>query len=325
MAIDPATTQAAIDDSIAKAREAQKKFEEMKKNLETAKAKADAAIKAAKKAQKAARDLKARSRKPISNPKGGISAIAAGQMGVLTGLLLAKVEDNVLNMLSKFANECPNQKELKRIIKVRSTLLNHLTSFDKRIKPFTKTAQTLLTVVRIFKVIVKQITSIPTPTVIVPFGDVTGGIGVPIGTITKLSNTLIRVNKIIDRFEGQADSIVSSTSLVLPIIVTLRDALNSVDPLIQQCSLGAGVKEIVEVAQPPENAGSEGVPSEDYLYKGYVLSIGEDPNSPKVAPRRFAKATDATGIVRIVGEPSFSSSTQVLLDELKFKIDNQFL
>jgi hypothetical protein len=249
-------------------------------------------------------------------------------MGLLTGLLLAKVESNVLNMLSKFANECPNQKELKRIIKVRSTLLNHLTSFDKRIKPFIKTAQALLVTVRVFKVIVRQITTIPTPTVIVPFGDVTGGIGVPIGTITKLSNILIRVNKIIDKFEGQADSIVSSTSLVLPIIETLRDALNSVDPLIQQCSLGAGVSEIggiVEVAQPPENTGSEGVPSEDYLYKGYVLSIEQDPNSPKVAPRRFAKATDATGIVRIVGDSSFSSSTQVLLDELKFKIDNQFL
>jgi hypothetical protein len=57
------------------------------------------------------------------------------------------------------------------------------------------------------------------------------------------------------------------------------------------------------------------------LYKGYELLIIQDPTSPKIAPRRYAVAKDKTGVVVLKGQPSFSSSTQILLDELKFRID----
>lgn len=55
----------------------------------------------------------------------------------------------------------------------------------------------------------------------------------------------------------------------------------------------------------------------------YDLEIQIDPSSPKIAPRRFAVAKDSIGVVVLKGPPSFSSDVQVLLDELKFRIDNQ--
>lgn len=55
----------------------------------------------------------------------------------------------------------------------------------------------------------------------------------------------------------------------------------------------------------------------------YELQIELDPNSPKIAPRRFATATNPEGVVVFKGVKSFSSSTDILLDELKFRIDNQ--
>jgi len=55
----------------------------------------------------------------------------------------------------------------------------------------------------------------------------------------------------------------------------------------------------------------------------FELKIKLDPKSPKVAPRRFAVAIDESGVEILKGPKSFSSSTKVLLDELKFRLDNQ--
>ena len=68
--------------------------------------------------------------------------------------------------------------------------------------------------------------------------------------------------------------------------------------------------------------------SKDFYHTGpdgivYKLEILFDPNSPQIAPRRFAIASTLNGVVKFRGPKSFSSSTQVLLDEIKFRIDNQ--
>lgn len=56
----------------------------------------------------------------------------------------------------------------------------------------------------------------------------------------------------------------------------------------------------------------------------YALEIEKDPTSPEIAPRRFGVArTLDEGVAVIKGQPSFSSDTDVLLDEVKFRLDNQ--
>ena len=144
---------------------------------------------------------------------------------------------------------------------------------------------------------------------------------------------LVKLNKILDRLLGDAAAILVVVTTISLVIKNLKDRLNSIDLAIQQCSIGqpADLNQILATAQPPANTGTEGTPKDaqgnpdpNYLYKGYVLAIIEDPNSPKIAPLRYAVAKDKYGTIRLRGESSFSSDTQVLLDELKFKIDNQF-
>ena len=65
----------------------------------------------------------------------------------------------------------------------------------------------------------------------------------------------------------------------------------------------------------------------EVTYKGYTLLIKEDPrnrteNLP--APLRYA-AGFIGGVQVIRGDSSFSSSTDVLIQELKFIIDNQLI
>ncbi len=55
----------------------------------------------------------------------------------------------------------------------------------------------------------------------------------------------------------------------------------------------------------------------------YELKIRLDKDSPSIAPRRFAVAIDKFGVEILKGPKSFSSDTKVLVDELKFRLDNQ--
>jgi hypothetical protein len=256
--------------------------------------------------------------------KSNISGIIAKQLGNLQGKLVAQIEGRVSDTLTKFSNECPTSSELQKIINTRNNLLAALNSFERRIASFNGTVAGMQGAVSSAKVVIQVIKSIPIPTAIIP--PMSGGIGIPISILTRYSDALILLNKIVEVLENDIDGVRAVTGSVSSTIASLKNRLKTIDIAIETCSKKqpADLAQILATAQPPENTGSEGTPDADYLYKGYVLAIIEDPNSPKIAPRRYAVAKDKGGTIRLRGESSFSSDTQVLLDEIKFKIDNQF-
>jgi DNA repair exonuclease SbcCD ATPase subunit len=313
-----------LENSIQKAREAQIKFEEQKKKIEETKAKVEAAAKRAKEIQQRLKELQA-VYKAGGSVKGGISAIVASQVGNVRALLIVQVQKNVLAMLTKFSSQCPNPKDLQRIIKTRNTLLKNVSGLRQRVQKFNTVASSLQTTATLVKTLIQVITSIPLPTAIIP--PMTGGIGIPVSILTKYSNSLVKLNKTLDKIIDESGAIASVVSSIAPPLQTTEDRLRSIDALIQQCTEGASTQAdlaaLLSTAQPQGNTGSEGTPSPDYLYKGYKLEIIQDPNSPKIAPRRYAIAKDRRGIIVLRGDSSFSSSTDVLLEEIKFRIDNQ--
>ena len=59
---------------------------------------------------------------------------------------------------------------------------------------------------------------------------------------------------------------------------------------------------------------------------GFFLSVETDNKNPVgTLKRRFAVAKDSRGITLLKGEPSFSSSDQILIDELVFYIQQKDL
>lgn len=55
----------------------------------------------------------------------------------------------------------------------------------------------------------------------------------------------------------------------------------------------------------------------------YRLEIRNDIKSPKIAVKRFAVALDEENVVVLEGPKSFASDTEILLNEIKFRLDNQ--
>ncbi len=97
---------------------------------------------------------------------------------------------------------------------------------------------------------------------------------------------------------------------------TIQAIITIIDTLLQSCSkdqIDTGNFVPVTLSQSGENNLG--------TYQGYVIEIRIDPDSPPVAPRRYAVAIDTIGVVVLEGNKSFSSSDELLIEELKLAID----
>ena len=104
-----------------------------------------------------------------------------------------------------------------------------------------------------------------------------------------------------------------------------------IDKLTQECAQEGGVsqldltainQELLDLAQEQEEDGNPIIKS----VNGFVFSVETDNSNPVgTLKRRFAVAKDSRGVTLLKGEPSFSSSDQILIDELVFYIQQNDL
>lgn len=97
---------------------------------------------------------------------------------------------------------------------------------------------------------------------------------------------------------------------------TIQAIITIIDTLLQSCSkdqIDTGNFIPVQLSQSGDNNLG--------TYQGYQIEVRIDPNSPPVAPRRYAVAIDSIGVIVLEGNKSFSSSNELLIEELKLAID----
>lgn len=265
-----------------------------------------------------------------------IASIVANQVGRMQGELEARIQVEALKLVNKFANQCPTQEELIKIVKTRNNLLKAINNFQKLLNRFSGISSKLRPPISAAKVIIRLLKANPIPSAIIFHP---GGRGVSLGKITTLSDRLRTANKLLEALEDDVSSVDSVTSSIGPSLNNIRQILDLLNVRIENCveelqnsSSDAGnvgdIKNLLTQIQPLENTGSEGTPDESFTYrsvkgKDYTLAIIEDRGIEASVPRRVAVAKDNLGVIVLRGQPSFSSDTQVLLDELKFRIDNQ--
>jgi hypothetical protein len=262
-----------------------------------------------------------------------ITGVVAQLVGSIQGKVTSQVQTEVLKILDKFSNQCPSEKEIIQILKIRNTLLKNIGSLTKRINALKSIANKLSIAITAAKVIISLLKATPLPTTIgTPPGPAGGVIfSLTVGKVISVGDRLATINKLLELLEADRAGILGVINATSASLDNLRNRLSAIDLAVEECSKESpNLTGILAETQPKSNTGTEGVPQnafgEDdprFSYKGYKLEILQDPNSPQIAPRRYAIARDRRGIAVLKGPPSFSSSTDVLLDEIKFRIDNQ--
>jgi hypothetical protein len=153
-------------------------------------------------------------------------------------------------------------------------------------------------------------------------------VGVPYSAVSKLQT----VEAVLKEFESDNielnKQIVNGLVLLTASITTILVLLKLLDELTQECATELNVQpealsqELIDLS---DEASEEGVVSPN-LVNGFTLEVQAiDQNAVGSLKRRQAVGKNSQGIILIKGDPSFSSSDQILINELAFYIQSNNL
>jgi gas vesicle protein len=255
-----------------------------------------------------------------------ITQIVARQVGTIQANLTSQIQGSVSNILSKFNNQCPSQEELVSIIKTKNNLSKVINSYERRVSRLKQIGRQLQPAVTSARVSINIIKRIPRPTVFTIIPPQAGGVvlGVPFSALTALGDRLIQLDKLLSSLQNDIKGVNQAVDSSNTLFKNLKELLNRIDQAVNQCNSEITENSILlNNLQKEDRMEVENLEDSDLTYKGFTLEIVTDINAPEIAPRRFAVAKDRRGIVVLRGQPSFSSSIEVLLDEIRFRIDNR--
>lgn len=274
---------------------------------------------------------------PCSIPPSNLALFIANYLAKLEAHVIAKVYEEVNKIVEQLIGQvCPPVEEIKKILAVRDNLLNMINGLEKKIEPVKKFADQLNPPIQAAKATVLVLEQMPLPTAVGPPptggpSDV-GGIlfSITTGGQNRLAQLLNIACRIVELLEGDVKAIKDLTNISFDGLTPIKDKLASIDIRLFECVDKLPDDQKAEILSLIENLPTNsGIGTGDtdgtgkYFYKDYTITIQEDKESPGFAKRRFAQVENDKGVVLMRGPASFSSSTRVLIDEIKFRINNQ--
>lgn len=272
---------------------------------------------------------------PCSIPPSNLALFIAKYLAKLEAYVIAKVYEEVNKIIEKLLGQvCPPVDEIKKILAVRDTLLNMINGLEKKIEPVKKFAEILDPPIKAGKVTVLILEQLPLPTAIgtPPLKDFGGLITAhTTGMQNRFSQLLNIACQIIDMLEKDQKAIKDLTDISFDGLSPIKAKLESIDIQLFECVDKLPQAQKAEVLSAidnlPSNLGITTMSTDSsgtkFFYKSYTITIQEDKNSPGFAKKRFAQVENKNGVVLMRGPSSFSSSTRILIDEIKFRINNQ--
>ena len=244
-------------------------------------------------------------------------------------------------IIERLQQSCPPKTELEVIIRQKNSIATALTQTQTALNTMVQTGQTVTGIINVTDITVRVIKNLPLPTSVPP------GVGIPISIINRFTDTLIKLSDLIKTNRGIVASITPAVQSLNGDIQTILGKLTQLDILLAGCleqatigltddekedyftRLGINLNTLDTTSDPQVNlVGGQALENSlapnsnnPLVYKGFKLIIDNDKENKLSFPRRRIVATRIANGVQIVGDYSFSSSTQILVDEVKFQID----
>ena len=214
---------------------------------------------------------------------------------------------------------CPSPDLLNDAIRKRNKIVRQLNQIYTTIAINSALAAAILIISANLKGIVSQIQSLAFPLATPP------GIGVPYAIVGALDKLKKNLDKLAEDNKKLNKQILISLALLVAALIVVLIYLKNIDGMIQKCAQEANLEPLSPelIALREENERSESTPEQ--TLNGFIFSVVEDKREVGTLKRRFAVAKDSQGVILLKGEPSFSASDQILIDELKFYIQQNDL
>lgn len=246
-------------------------------------------------------------------------------------------------LFKKFDNGCPTPPELGSIIRKRNNVAKALNNVGKFIEGFNKTTQTLTGALNTFSQILQAGRAVLNRADQAIIAAIASGLGIP--TIIPPANKVVdKVKEVLyerTNTKGQPRNVQSLTNqalkvssqlsfavgIVNSIVVKAKIKLKSLDALIQNCSeRQVDLEQISSFINSISSEQIEELQTVETSYKNFTFEIKEqEGQSFQSYPKRYAVAIDVNGVIVLESERSFTSTPQILIEELKFIIDRDDL
>ena len=265
----------------------------------------------------------------IQDFKSQLPLFVAQQLSRIEAAIYTKINSEVEKLRQKLLNACPPPKELAQITTTLTNLKKLLGSFDKKVSRFKEIPKKLDKPIVAGKVIVEILSHMPLPsTVGTPPGPAGGVIvSVPVGVIQAQANTLVFARKMVETLETDKKSLASIFSNLDGIFNPLISKVEQIEGLLQRCTENPNLsdddrRKILVAAGALENDNT----ISDTKYIGsngstYTIKIINSEEDSLIAPKRRAVALDNRGVVVLKGPLSFAGNPDVLVDELKLRLE----
>ena len=274
-------------------------------------------------------------------------------LGVITRTVksTARFDIAINSIKTQFDNGCPAPQELTKIIQQKNQINQALTQALGALNTINSTAGTINGILTGINAAITTIKAIPIPSAITPLAP--AGVGpslIPGRIFPTLSDALITLRDFVKKNKETLNQIPPAISSIRGVIQGVASNLGSLDVLISKClneqtsnlSPEAKAAYFNEIGFALTQTGNNSNPNvninvdkalEDQLkpnsnnplfYKDFLLTLEYDSSNTFSFPSRRIKGIN-NSTKRILynygGKFSYSASTQVLFDEIKFQID----
>lgn len=275
-----------------------------------------------------------------------IAVLLAEKGQELLNQLIPKIVDiavqtgiqNIGELKEKLPDFCLPPDELKKILTIRNALVDKLNSASQTINQLKKITDPLNKVVTITSTTVNTIDSVSKalPPIITAIPTTTPGSPDPgkalLVSLDSLNKTLAKITPKITKAQNTISSIATAITFVNNILLKIIGLLNSIDKYLKGCnatsdtdtltSLDSSLTQLVQEQAAAEAQAQN--PSTLTNYKGFIVEIITEAYSPTVN-RVKAVAKNAQGIILLQTPLSFTTTPQVLIEEIKLIIDSSNL
>ena len=266
--------------------------------------------------------------------EGKLAAIASSLVTDAKIFVTNYARERVEEYIKEFQEQCPPPQILEQINRTINTIERLEQSYEKTVDKVNQLPKKLDKPILIAKIAIDILTHVleakfTTIGVIPPTGGPVPGVlySERLGKILTQASRLEDAKKIVFTLEDEKESIGVIAIGAQGALDPVKSRLQLLKDLLQRCALDPNLskEERDKILNNKAKAGDLSDAEEYRSSNGkiYELDVIEVLDNTIDVPRRQAIAKDFRGIVVLRGPASYSSSAQILKDELKFRIDNQ--
>jgi hypothetical protein len=235
-------------------------------------------------------------------------------LALLAPFLIGKISDIIAGKISQASAQgpCPSPEEVIRIKNRRNKIVRQLNQLYKLVNTALVIVGILGGLAAVIKIAAGIIRAIPLPTAVPP------GVGFPTSLILNFQRLIDKLLKVAEKTFTLSLGISSALLVLSSLLLQALKLLKLLDQQLLRCS--ENIEDLEDLDFTIEDDEEEDTQINN-LVNGFTLAVVVD-NKSKVGSlqRRYATATNPQGVVILKGEPSFSASEQILIDELAFYI-----